>query len=218
MTKTRTDDHGNVLRMFEYQRPNGTYEFRYHDFTGKRLSAYAATLDDLHIREWQVLRDLADGIVVNTPLTLNQLYEKWLGLKRGLKDNTLQHYKYMFETYVRSELGTRKLSGLKPSDIRSFYNHLYEERKLSIHSIDNIQTVLHQVLALAVEDDHLRKNPSDHALKELKRLAVKKKRKGLTPEEQLRQAKADGFLLRGLSCSGRRRWRPARRGRTARPE
>ena len=33
---------------------------------------------------------------------------------------------------------------------------------------DSIHTVLHQVLDLAVEDEYLRSNPSDNALKELK--------------------------------------------------
>ena len=31
-----------------------------------------------------------------------------------------------------------------------------------------LYTVLHQVFELAVEDDYIRNNPSDHALKELK--------------------------------------------------
>ena len=35
--------------------------------------------------------------------------------------------------------------------------------------IDSIHTVLHQVLEMAVEDSYMRNNPSDNALKELKK-------------------------------------------------
>lgn len=41
---------------------------------------------------------------------------------------------------------------------------LVDERGLKIATIDNIHTVLHQVLNLAVEDDYLRNNPANHTL------------------------------------------------------
>lgn len=43
-----------------------------------------------------------------------------------------------------------------------------DDRKLEIATIDNIYTVLHQVLQLAVEDNYVRNNVSDNLLKELK--------------------------------------------------
>lgn len=49
-----------------------------------------------------------------------------------------------------------------------FYNKLADERNLKIATIDNIHTVLHQVLQLAVEDNYVRNNVSDNLLKELK--------------------------------------------------
>lgn len=53
-------------------------------------------------------------------------------------------------------------------------------------TIDCVHTVLHQVLELGVEDDYIRYNPSDNALKELKKAHCKDsvKRKALTVEEQ----------------------------------
>ena len=63
---------------------------------------------------------------------------------------------------------------------------LADERLLKVSTIDSIHTVLHQVLELAVEDEYLRNNPSDNALKELKQSHNfdKEKRKALTVEEQ----------------------------------
>lgn len=37
-------------------------------------------------------------------------------LKRGLKDNTFENYKYMYETFVRNQIGDKRISMLKKSD------------------------------------------------------------------------------------------------------
>ena len=52
--------------------------------------------------------------------------------------------------------------------------------------IDSIHTVLHQVLEMAVEDSYIRNNPSDNALKELKKTQLyrSEKRTGLTIQQQ----------------------------------
>ena len=51
---------------------------------------------------------------------------------------------------------------------------------------DNIHTVLHQVLQIAVDDDFIRNNPSDNVLRELKKTHCfqSEKRRALTKPEQ----------------------------------
>lgn len=64
-------------------------------------------------------------------------------------------------------------------------------RHVQINTIDCIHTVLHQVLELGVEDDYLRYNPSDNALKELKKarnFEVTKRRALTVPEQELFEA------------------------------
>lgn len=58
---------------------------------------------------------------------------------------------------------------LKKSDVKQFYNKLLDERGLRVNTIDNVHTVLHQVLQVAVEDNYMRNNVSDNVLRELKR-------------------------------------------------
>ena len=58
----------------------------------------------------------------------------------------------------------------------------------SSSTIDNIHTVLHQVLQIAVDDDFIRNNPSDNVLRELKKAHCfqSEKRRSLTnPEQEL---------------------------------
>lgn len=92
----------------------------------------------------------------------------------------------MYEQFVRDDIGLYKIGNLKRSDIRRFYNRLIDERALKIATVDNIHTVLHQVIDIAVEDGYLRNNISDNALKELKqsRNLFTEKRKALTLQEQ----------------------------------
>ena len=185
----RKDNKNRVLKEGEYQRASGTYEFKWRDKRGGRHSISAVTLEALREKELDVLRDVLDGVRADkNNLTINDLYNSWVQLKRGLKDNTFSNYKYMYTQFVEPDFGKSKLVDLKRSDVRGFYNYLAEERHIQVNTIDSIHTVLHQVLELGVEDDYLRYNPSDNALKELKKarnFEVEKRRALTVPEQEL---------------------------------
>lgn len=187
MAERRKDSKGRVLKENELQRKDGTYQYRWRTSDHKRHSIYAPTLEELREKEQKILKDKSDGIRTDAQkVTLNDVYDLWVQLKKGLKDNTFQNYKYMYEQFVRDDLGQHKIVTLKRSDIRRFYNYLIDERCLKVATVDNIHTVLHQVLDIAVEDCYLRNNISDNALKELKqaRNLFTEKRKALTVQEQ----------------------------------
>ena len=187
MAERRKDRKGRVLKEGESQRKDGSYDFRWRTSDGKRHSVYARTLEELREKEQAIQRDKSDGIRTDAKnVTLNDIYDMWIGLKKGLKDNTFQNYQYMYNQFVYPDFGQLKVAKMKRSDVRRFYNMLADERMLKISTIDNIHTVLHQVLDLAVEDEYLRSNPSDNALKELKQSHNfdVEKRRALTVQEQ----------------------------------
>lgn len=187
MTERRKDSKGRVLKENESQRKDGTYCYRWRTSDHKRHVVYARTLEELREKELAVLRDKSDGIRTDAQkVTLNDIFDLWKQLKKGLKENTFQNYIYMYEQFVRDDLGQHKIANLKRSDIRRFYNRLIDNCCLKISTVDNIHTVLHQVVDIAVEDGYLRNNISDNALKELKqsRNLFTEKRKALTLQEQ----------------------------------
>lgn len=190
MAKTKRRDKSRVvLRTGESQRADGTYHYSWTDANRKRRYVYAKTLDELRYKEEQIEKDKKDGIKAEARYTtLNDMYELWKDLKRGLKNNTFENYKYMYETFVRNQIGSKTVSSLKKTDIKRFYNYLADERHLKPATIDNIHTVLHQILDMAVDDDYLRNNPSNNVLKELKQSHCfqTEKRRALTrPEQEL---------------------------------
>lgn len=186
-TSKRKDKDRIVLRTGEGQRPNGTYEYRWTDAHGNRHRVYAKTLELLREKEEEIQKDKCDGIKAEARyVTINDVFDMWRQLKRGLKDNTFQNYQYMYNMFVRPDFGKTRVSSLKKSDVKRFYNTLADERGLQASTIDSIHTVLHQVLDMAVDDAYLRVNPSDNVLKELKQSHIFKaeKRRGLTKPEQ----------------------------------
>lgn len=187
MATKRKDKNRVVLKTGEGQRPNGTYFFRWNDKKGKRHYVYAKTLEELRDKEKDIEKDKSDGIKTEARYTtVNELFELWIVLKRGLKNNTFENYKYMYNTFVRPTFGKRRISDIIKSDVKRFYNHLADERGLQASTIDSVHTVLHQIFDMAVDDNYIRNNPTNNVLRELKQSHVFKteKRRALSKEEQ----------------------------------
>ena len=174
------------LRKGEYIRKNGSYAYRWVDENGKRRTIYAKSLDELRTQEKNIARDQLDSIRTEGRFhTLNDIFRQWEHLKRGLKDNTFQNYRYLYHMYVEANLGKKKLASIVKSDIKRFYNTLVDERGLSITTVDSIHTVLHQVLDMAVDDGYIRLNPARQVMKELKLTRGNvEKRRALSLKEQ----------------------------------
>lgn len=165
----RYDKKHRLLKTGESERSDGYYQYRYTDKKGKRHTITASTLEELRQKEDIIIINKAEGIRADAGnVTLDDMFKLWSRLKRGLKDNTFQNYCYMYKTFVSSEIGHCRIATLRKSDLKAFYNTMVDERNLKIATVDNIHTVLHQVLDIAVEDGYLRTNISDNLLKELK--------------------------------------------------
>ena len=168
--KPRFDNRHIRLKTGESQIENGTYTYRWTDRYGKRCAVYAPTLDELREKEEQIVIDRHDGIRSDRKMmTVNDLYELWKEMKRGIKDSTRQGYIYTYETFVRKTFGQKRVVSLKKSDVRLFYNRLIEDRCLKVSTVDSIHNVVYQVLQVAVDDNWIRNNPADNVLRELKK-------------------------------------------------
>lgn len=124
MAERRKDSKGRVRKSGESERSDGTYMYRYTASNGKRHCVYDKTLEGLRKREDDISRNRADGIRTEaTMVTVNDIYYMWVRLKKGLKDNTFQNYKYMYESFVEPDLGRYRIATLKHSDVLCFYNN-----------------------------------------------------------------------------------------------
>ena len=149
MAQKRLSDKGRqVLRKGEGQRSNGSYYYRWTDQAGERHTIYSKSLTVLREREKELDLDKADGIKYEAMyVTINDVYKLWKDLKRGLKNNTFENYKYMYETFVAPTFGKERVNRIKKSDVKRFYNNLADVRGLKASTIDSVHTVLHSVSA-----------------------------------------------------------------------
>ena len=187
MVKRRKDSNNRVLKAGESERKQGGYQFRWNTGDGKRHYVYAKDLKELRAKEKEIIHDMDDGIRTdNLSLTLNDLYKIWVDVKKGLKPNTFNNYRYMYDHFVQESLGKYKVRTLHRTDIKRFYNNLVDVDGLKINTVGTIHLIVHQILQLAVEDDILRKNVSDNGLRDLKKVRGLRstKRKALTVAQQ----------------------------------
>ena len=204
----RKDQKGRNLKDGEIQQADGRYKFQYTDASGERRAVYSWRLlptdrtppgkrDGLSLREKEddIAADQRDGIdgKAARTITLNEMFSVYMGGKVNLKQSTRDNYRYMYDGYVRDEIGGKTLKSIKYSDIKRFYNALILEKGFKPNSMEIIHTLLHPVFTLAVRDGYIRTNPTDGVMAEIKKSHdwEKPKRHALTLEEQ---AAFIGFL------------------------
>lgn len=188
MANSRKDTKGYVLRTGECQRADGRYSYSYTDAESTRHTVYAKTLADLRKKERKIIRDIEDGLDANAAekVTLNQLYDKYIGQKFDLKPTTKANYMYMYDRFVRGSFGKRKLAKIKYSDIKKFYYSLINEEGLKPNTLDNVHTQLHPAFQMGVRDGLIRVNPTDGVMAEIKKSHIweRPQRHALTVPQQ----------------------------------
>ncbi|MBQ8970810.1 MAG: integrase DNA-binding domain-containing protein [Lachnospiraceae bacterium] len=116
----RKDSKGRLLRQNESERKDGRYMYRYTNEQGKRKVVYSTTLKELRRKEEDILKDRMDGILSEKGMTMDDIFFTYIDRKHTLKSATICNYRYLYEHYVRPELGRRQITGFCYSDICNF--------------------------------------------------------------------------------------------------
>ena len=152
-----------ALYKFRGEYPNSTdgkYEYKYLDGDGERRSVYSWKLvatdplpkgkhDTPALRDLEksIQKDIEDDIQSYQAkrMTLNHFWEQYIGMKLELKESTRSNYIYMYDKYVRPEIGTIPIDNFKYSDIKRFYMSLIHEKGFKPNSMEIVHTILHPV-------------------------------------------------------------------------
>lgn len=188
-SQSRKDSKGRVLYKGEYERADGRYVFQYQDINGDRKSKYADDLPKLREFEKEIMKDVYDGIDTHLghSITLNAAFDRYIKLKYDLKGSTRANYLYMYNHFVRSAFGKRKIGTIKYSDVKEFYYSFIQDNVMKASTLDGIHTLLHPTFAMAVRDGFIRLNPTEGVMAEIKKSKAwdAPKRHALTEEQQL---------------------------------
>ena len=169
---TRRDSKHRVLRRGESIRQDGRYQFKYH-VNGKAHFVYSWRLEPtdklpvgrkpcLSLRELekQIGYDLDNRLdPVGKNITVNELVDRYLATKTGVKYNTQMNYNFVKNILKVHPFGDTKISKVKTSDAKLFLIKLQQEDGRGYSSIKTIRGVLRPAFQMAVDDDVLNKNP-----------------------------------------------------------
>lgn len=186
MAEKRKDSRGRNLRTGESERKDGRYMYRWTQ-NGKEKTVYALTLGELREKEEEIQEDIREGIdsrAANST-TINDMYDKWIKGKAGLRGHTLVSYRRSYENHVRNTIGNRKISETKYSDMKDFFVSL-AKRGYKKNYVAGIKTVLKQVFEMAERDGIIKKNPISIAYRDACRECCNRseKRRSLSIQEQ----------------------------------
>ena len=160
MSEKKKDKNGVILREREGQRPNGTYYYRYRVPGCKGYKyAYAPTLKELRVKEEKILHDLVDGIdYAGGEITVSELVDRYINLKRGLKQNSMRAYGTAIKRIHADPFGQRTIKSVRLSTAKSWFVALHDSG-MKQNTIGVIQSVIRPAFEMAVDDDLIRKNP-----------------------------------------------------------
>ena len=167
----RRDKKRRVLRAGESIRADGKYQFKYH-VNGKPRFVYSWRLEPtdklpagkkpcLSLRELEkkIGYDLdAQMDPMKKNLTVNELVERYLSTKTGVKPNTQANYNFVRNILKKCDFGEKKISFIKTSDAKLFLIQLQKEGR-GYSTVKTVRGVLRPAFQMAVDDDILTKNP-----------------------------------------------------------
>lgn len=167
----RRDSKHRVLRRGESIRADGKYQFKYH-INGKPHFVYSWRLEPtdklpagkkpcLSLRELEKqigydLDTLMDPVGKN--ITVEELVQRYLMTKTGVKHSTLTGYKYVQNLLKKEPFNDKKIASIKTSDAKLFLIKLQQDGRGS-STIKTVRGVLRPAFQMAVDDDVLHKNP-----------------------------------------------------------
>ena len=160
MSEKRKDKKGRIFRSGEGQRPNKTYFYRYHRNGDKKWCyVYAPTLEELRQKEEVIQRDLLDGIdYVGGEITVAELVDRYINLRRGLKENSMRAYDSAINRIHADSFGSRMIRSVRLPDGKGWFVSLHD-KGLKQNTIGILQSVVRPAFEMAVDDDMIRKNP-----------------------------------------------------------
>ena len=92
-------------------------------------------------------------------ITLRAYSAQWLAQKPNLRPRSREQYEIALRRHILPRLGERGLSQISPSIVRSWHASLQAAGQIGAPTIAKAYRLLHAVLATAVEDELIAKNP-----------------------------------------------------------
>lgn len=142
------------------KRENGKWRARFRDDSGKEHARHFARKVDAQAWLDQMTADLERGTYVDPKrvrTTVGEWCDQWIAAYATNRDSTVRQARTHL-AHIRAEFGPRRLSSVKPSDVRSWIVKL-QGQGLSPSYIYALHGRLAQIYTDAIHDDLVAKSP-----------------------------------------------------------
>lgn len=183
MAEKRRDNKGRVLQKGEGQRKDLTYQYRFQNKLGKRITVYAPTLKELREKEAEITKQIiTTGQYSKGEVTILEMMERYLRLNRRIKTNTRKYYEDAIKQFKKYPFSNALICDLKVTDVKLWVVEAHESGA-SFSSVNKMLALMKPSLEIAVEEDVIVKNPCRFKLSDVIRNEATP-REALTPEQQ----------------------------------
>ena len=160
------DLKGKELGKGLSQRKNGTYQARYLDRHGRRVTLYDRNLYRLK----EDLKAAQDGLKEEKKefrnsnkkgMTLDKWFETWMDVyKYGkLRESTRLHYIQIYQKHIAPTLGRKQIADISHAQIQKLVNNL-DQDGVGYSTKSRCQILLYDMFSKAILDDYVFKNPA----------------------------------------------------------
>jgi integrase len=144
------------------KRPDGRWRARYRDVEGKEHSKHFSRKIDAQRWLDAVITTVVTGTYTDPKagrVTIDVWADVWLAGQTHLKPTTLERYRNIVDVHIRPKWKTLTLSDVTHAAVQAWVTSLASRR--SAASVRKTHRVLSLMLALAVRDGRLARNPAD---------------------------------------------------------
>ena len=160
------------------QRKDGRYQTSV-TVDGKKKYIIASSSEELDKKLTETKYLGNKGISLNNDVTMTKFADKWLEINSvGKEAATIKEYKYIVNSYIKPNLGNKKIKSIKVYDIQELINSLIVEDHIRLAK--KVLTYIKKILNEAVQNDIVIKNVAS-SIKTPK--YIPNERKPLTDEE-----------------------------------
>ena len=160
------------------QRKDGTYQARFIDRFGKRVTIYDKTITGINkkLRDAKY-EDDKELNVADNKITLDEWFDIWIKLyKKNCRDTSIRFYRIVYNR-LKEELGWRKISSINSIVIQNVINNLKTDA-----SREDCKILLVGMFNDAIKAELIQKNPATNIIAHIDNNETEEKRI-LTDEE-----------------------------------
>jgi integrase len=143
--------------------PSGRYQARYRDPDGTDRPAPHTFASKTDADRWltAIEADIIKGTWRNPDhgrVPLGEYLTEWINHRPGLRPRTIDLYRWLYRKYIQPALSRILLTDITPGTVRAWYADL-TAKGVTATMRAKAYRLLHAVLATAVDDELLRRNP-----------------------------------------------------------